>query len=479
VHPARALSYARAHRGKFVTELKSFLHFPSVSSQPERSGDIRKCADWLAQHLKGAGLDRVRIIPTAGNPIVYASWLRAPGRPTLLIYGHYDVLPGEPLSEWHTPPFTPTLKNDNLHARGASDDKGQLFSHVKALESYLKTTRSLPVNVKCIFEGEEEIGSPHLTSFIARNKRALRADAALISDTRMLAPDRPAISYAQRGGLRAELAVKGPPHDLHSGNFGGAVHNPLQALCEMIARLHDPHGRVAIPGFYDDVRRWDGQERAFMERTGPTDEQILQDAKVERGWGESGFNLYERTTIRPALTVNGMAGGHQGPGAKSIIPAQAIAKLSFRLVPDQDPRKVARLFREHIKRITPPAVRSSVRMFSAIEPALVDRNHPAVRAAALAYQRGFGASPVFLRSGGSIPVVNTFQKILGIPAVLMGFGLPEDHIHSPNENFHLPNFYNAIATSIWYLAIAAKLRGVQRVEERTELTLPRARVITR
>jgi acetylornithine deacetylase/succinyl-diaminopimelate desuccinylase-like protein len=472
-----ALKYAQTRRATFVSELSKFVRFPSVSSQYERAGDVRKCAAWLARHLQGVGLDRVRIIPTDGNPIVYASWLRAPGRPTLIIYGHYDVLPGEPLKEWHTPPFTPTLKNHNLHARGASDDKGQLFSHVKAIESYLKTTNSLPVNVKCIFEGEEEIGSPHLTSFIARNTRALHADAAVISDTRMLAPDRPAISYAQRGGLRAELVVKGPPHDLHSGNFGGAVHNPLQALSEMITRLHDAQGRVAIPDFYDDVRLWNEKERAFMQRTGPTDDQILQDAKVERGWGEAGFNLYERTTIRPALTVNGIAGGHQGPGAKSIIPAQATAKLSFRLVPDQDPKKVARLFREHIERITPPTVRSSIRIFSPIEPALVDRHHPAVRAAALAYQKGFGASPVFLRSGGSIPVVNTFQKILGVPVVLMGFGLPDDHIHSPNENFHLPNFYNAIATSIWYMAIAAKLRG-KRVEPRTELTIPRSRVIT-
>jgi acetylornithine deacetylase/succinyl-diaminopimelate desuccinylase-like protein len=478
VHPARALSYARAHRGKFVEELKRFLRFPSVSSQPDRAGDVRNCAAWLARHLKSVGLDCVRIIPTNGNPIVYASWLRASGRPTLIIYGHYDVLPGEPLREWHTPPFTPTLKNQNLHARGASDDKGQLFSHIKAIESYLKTTNSLPVNVKCIFEGEEEIGSPHLTSFIARNKRPLRANAAVISDTRMLAPDRPAISYAQRGGLRAELVIKGPPHDLHSGNFGGAVHNPLQALCEMISRLHDAHGRVAIPGFYEDVRRWDDEERAFMERTGPTNEQILRDAKMERGWGESGFNLYERTTIRPALTVNGMTGGHQGTGAKSIVPAQAIAKLSFRLVPDQDPQKIARVFREHVERITPPAVRSSVRIFSPIEPALVDRQHSAVRAAALAYKQGFGASPVFIRSGGSIPVVNTFQKILGVPAVLMGFGLPEDHIHSPNENFHLPVFYNAIATSIWYLAIVANLRSVRRTEPQTKLAIQRSRIIT-
>jgi len=465
----RPLSYARARRKKFVSELNEFLRFPSVSSQPTRADDVKRCAHWLAQHLQGIGLDQVRVIPTRRHPIVYASWQHAPERPTLIIYGHYDVLPGEPLREWRTPPFTPTLKGENLHARGAADDKGQLFSHIKALESYLKTGHVLPVNVKCIFEGEEEIGSPHLTSFIIKNRRALRGDAAVISDTRMLAPDRPAISYAQRGGLRAELVIKGPPQELHSGNFGGAVLNPLQALCEIIARLHDEHGRVAIPGFYDDVRRWGEEERAFMARTGPSDEQILQDAKVDRGWGEAGFSLYERTTIRPALTLNGMTGGHQGPGSKSIIPAQAIAKLSFRLVPDQRPQIIAQLFRDHIERITPPAVRSSVRTFSAIEPALVDRSHPAVQAAAFAYKRGFGAAPVFLRSGGSIPVVNTFQEILGIPAVLMGFGLPDDHIHAPNEKFHLPNFYKAVETSIWYLAVAAKLRrGVKGMQKHAD-----------
>jgi acetylornithine deacetylase/succinyl-diaminopimelate desuccinylase-like protein len=463
--PHRALGYARAGRNKFVSELKEFLRFPSVSSQPQHANDLKKCAHWLANHLQRIGLQRVRMFPTKGHPIVCAAWQHDPARPTVLIYGHYDVLPGEPLREWRTPPFHPTVLDNNLHGRGASDDKGQLFSHIKAIESYLRTSRALPVNLKCIFEGEEEIGSPHLTSFIVRNKQALRADAAVISDTRMLAPDRPAISYAQRGGLRAEVEVTGPPHELHSGNFGGAVHNPLQALCEIIARLCDAHGRVAIPGFYDDVRDWGEKERGFMERTGPADEQILRDAKVEQGWGESGFSLYERTTIRPALTLNGMAGGHYGAGAKSIIPARALAKLSFRLVPNQDPRKIARLFRAHIERLTPPAVRCSVRTFSAIKPALVDRNHPAVRAAAFAYKKGFGALPVFLRSGGSIPVVTTFQEVLGCPAVLMGFGLPDDHIHGPNEKFYLPNFYNAIATSIWYLAVAAKLPTALRIQQ--------------
>jgi acetylornithine deacetylase/succinyl-diaminopimelate desuccinylase-like protein len=472
--PHRALAHARNRRETFVSELKEFLRFPSVSSQPNRAGDIKNCAKWLARHLRDVGFQHVRVIPTRGNPIVYASWRLARSRqqtksaPTVLIYGHFDVLPGEPTTHWRTPPFVPTIKGSDLYGRGASDDKGQLFCHIKAIESYLKTSHALPVNVKCIFEGEEEIGSPHLTSFIERNRRALRADMAVISDTRMLAHDRPAISYAQRGGLRAEVVIKGPSHELHSGNFGGAVHNPLQALCEMVAALHDVHGRVAIPGFYDDVRNWSDKERTFMARSGPSDGQILQFATVEQSWGEPGFSLYERTTIRPALTLNGMAGGHHGTGFKGILPTHAIAKLSFRLVPDQNPQKIEQLFREHVARITPAAVQCSVRTFSAIESALVDRNHPAIQAASIAYEKGFGSRPVFIRSGGSIPVVSMFQQILGCPTVLMGFGLPDDRAHGPNEKFHLPNFHKGVATSIWYLAVAAKLRGTTRTPSRQD-----------
>jgi acetylornithine deacetylase/succinyl-diaminopimelate desuccinylase-like protein len=454
--PHRALDYARGGRAKFVSELTTFLRFPSVSSQPERAADIRKCAGWLARHLRGIGLDQVRVISTRGNPIVFASWRRARGRPTLIIYGHYDVLPGEPLDEWHTPPFTPTLRNNILHARGAADDKGQLFSHIKAIESYLKTNRTLPVNVICIFEGEEEIGSPNLAPFIERNRHSLSASAAVISDTRMLSAERPAISYAQRGGLRAEVEVFGPAQELHSGAFGGAVHNPALALCDMVAGLHDDQGRVAIPGFYSDVRVWSEKERDYMARSGPSDQEILRAAKVERGWGESGYSLYEVTTIRPDVSVNGIVGGHTGHGIKGVIPARALAKISFRLVPDQRPEKVAQLFRDHIARLTPPTVRSAVRTISPIHPMLINRRHPAVQAARLAYKKGFGVPAVFVRSGGSIPVVHTFQNVLGIPAVLMGFGLPDDNIHGPNEKFHLSIFYKAIETSIWYLALASR-----------------------
>ena len=445
-----------------------FLSFPSVSSQPERAGDLKNCAVWLARHLKSIGLDHVRVIPTKRNPIVYASWRRAHGLPTLIIYGHYDVLPGEPLSEWRTPPFTPTLKNNILYARGAADDKGQLFSHVKAIESYLKTDGALPVNVICIFEGEEEVGSPNLAPFVERNRRALRAVAAVISDTRMMSVDQPAISYAQRGGLRAEIEVHGPPQELHSGAFGGAVHNPAMALCGMVAGLHDDRGRVAIPRFYDDVREWGEKERDCMARSGPADEEILRDAKVEEGWGEPGYSLYERTTIRPDLSVNGIVGGHTGHGAKGVIPASALAKVSFRLVPDQDPDRIAQLLRDHIARVTPSTVSSIVRTMSPIHPALICRRHPAVQAASQAYRKAFGKPAVFIRSGGSIPVVHTFQNALGIPAVLMGFGLPDDHIHGPNEKFHMSIFYKAVETCVWYLALASELEHAVRKQHRRE-----------
>ena len=452
----RAIAYAGLRRQRFVSELEEFLRFRSVSSEPKCVGDVAACAHWLARHLRRIGLEKVRLIRTPGHPIVYASGRRSSRVPTLLIYGHYDVVPVEPLAQWETPPFTPTIKGRDICARGACDDKGQLFCHVKALDCFLRTHRALPLNVKCIFEGEEEIGSVHLLPFVERHKASLRADAAVISDTKMQGPDRPAISYAQRGGLRAEIEVCGPEQDLHSGTFGGAVLNPVQALCEIIARLHDERGRIAIPGFYDDVHDWSGAEREYMARVGPTDDKILREAHVKQGWGERGYTAYERTTIRPALTLNGISGGHTGKGVKGVVPAKAIAKLSFRLVPDQDPEKIARLFREHIPRISPSAVQCSVRLEAPTRPVVTDREHPAVRTAAVACEKAFGAAAVFLRSGGSIPVASAFQQALGVPVVLMGFGLPDDRIHGPNEKFHLPNFYRGIETSIWYMTLAAR-----------------------
>jgi acetylornithine deacetylase/succinyl-diaminopimelate desuccinylase-like protein len=470
---SRALEYAESRRSNFLAQLKHFVRFPTVSSQHEHAQDLKKCAVWLANHLRQVGLDSVRIVPTPRHPLVYGEWKRAPDRPTVLIYGHYDVLPADPLDEWHSPPFEPTVRGDDLYGRGACDDKGQVFTHLKALEAYLRTERALPVNVKCVIEGEEEIDSPNLAPLVARNKRALRANVALLSDSQMLAPSRPAITYAQRGALRLELDVRGPKQDLHSGNFGGAIHNPLQALCEMIAALHDRDGRVAIPGFYHRVRPWTANERASMRRTGPSDAQILHAAGAEKGWGERGYSLYERSTLRPALTVNGILGGYQGLGVKAVIPARALAKLSFRLVPDQDPGDVDRLFRRHIARLTPRSVRSAVRTLSSAKPALMNPNHPSMRAAVLACRKGFGATPAFLRIGGSIPAVGIFQEFLGIPSVHIGLALPDDRIHAPNEKFHLPNFYKGIATSIWFLAAIGALRrpGVETREEDAEWSL--------
>ena len=462
-----SIRYALQNRGRFVAELKDFIRFPTVSAQPEHAGDLKKCAKWLADHLHWIGLKNVRVIPTAGHPIVYADWLQQPALPTVLIYGHYDVQPPDPLEEWHSPPFEPVVRGEQLYGRGASDDKGQLFTHIKALEAYLKTERMLPVNVRCIFEGEEEIGSPNLTGFLKRNKKALNADVAVMSDTRMLAPDRPALTYAMRGALSVEVEIHGAAQDLHSGNYGGAIHNPLQALCEIVGGLHDREGRIMISGFYERVRKWSNEERMMMARSGPTDENILRDAKAKVGWGEAGYSLYERTTIRPALTVNGITGGYQGPGSKAVIPARAVAKLNFRLVPDQDPFEIDELFRKHIARVTPNTVTSEVRTTLTAQPALIDRSHPALRAAAVAYRAGFGRAPAFLRSGGSIPIVNTIQEIFGIPTVLMGFALPDDRMHAPNEKFHLPNFRHGITTSIHFLnEIAHTFVGTERIRHK-------------
>jgi acetylornithine deacetylase/succinyl-diaminopimelate desuccinylase-like protein len=448
-----ALAYTQSKRARFVSELKEFIRFPTVSAQPQHAKDLTICAGWLADHLKRVGLEHTEVIPTHRHPIVYADWRHAPpGAPTILIYGHYDVQPAEPLAEWRSPPFEPVVRGQDIFGRGASDNKGQMFAHVKAIESFLKTAGPLPVNVMCLFEGEEEIGSPNLASFLAANRSGLLADCAVVSDTQIPSPSRPAITYALRGGLSVELEARGPQRELHSGVFGGAVHNPLQALCEIVAQLHDGWGRITIPGFYDRVRHWDAEERAYMRQVGPSDARMLRDASATNPWGESGYSLYERTTIRPALTASGVVGGYQGPGVKAAIPTCAVAKLNFRLVPDQDPREIDRLFREYVARITPPGVRTGIRTSMRANPALVDRTHPAIVAAARAYHQALGAPTIFLRNGGTIPVVNLIHEILGIPVVLMGFGLPDDRIHGPNETFHLPNFHKGIETSIRFLA---------------------------
>lgn len=457
-HQPAAPAYARAHRARFLSGLCDFIRLPSVSSQPERAAEVRRCARWLAGAMRDIGLDGVSIVPTGGHPLVTGGWLGAPGQPTVLLYGHYDVQPAEPLAAWQSPPFQPAVRGGSLYGRGASDDKGPLFAHLCAIRSYLDGGGWLPVNVLCLFDGEEEIGSPHLSQFLQGWHGLRRVNAVLVSDTRMLGPERPAITYALRGTLGLEVEVRGPPDDRHSGAFGGAIANPAQALSVILAGLHDRQGRIRVPGFYDRVRPVALAERAAMAAAGPADAELLRAAGVRGGWGEPGYSLYERTTIRPALTINGLTAGHQGPGGKGIIPARALAKLSVRLVPDQRPAEAERLLRRRIAALTPPGVRTEVRAGRAAVPVLLERRNTVMRAAATAYRAGFGRAPVYVRSGGTIPAVGLLRQATSAPIVLMGFALPDDRMHAPNERFHLPTFFRAIDTSIAFLAAMRRRR---------------------
>lgn len=446
--------YVRANQSRFLAELLDLLRIPSISTQPEHKPDVERAAAWLRDQLLAAGFPHADILPTAGHPVVYAEWLPAgPHAPTILIYGHYDVQPPDPLDEWRTPPFEPTIVGDDLFARGASDDKGQLYTHLKAIEAFQATAGAPPVNVKCIFEGEEEIGSPNLELFVRQHAELLAADVAVISDADILSKDLPSIVYALRGMAYVEVEVTGPDHDLHSGIYGGAVLNPNNALCAMIARLHDTPGHVAIPGFYDQVRDLDPDERAELARI-PFDRAAwLREAGVETDWGEPDYTIVERATARPTLDVNGIWGGYTQPGAKTVLPGRACAKISMRLVPDQEPAQIVQMLRDYLAHIAPPAVTVQVRDLHSGRPAIVGRDSPAMQAARRAYAAVFGQEPVFVRSGGSIPVVATFQQVLGIETILMGFGLPDDRLHSPNEKFHLPNFYKGIETLIHFLRL--------------------------
>jgi len=452
----QAVAYLRGAGERFVDDLAAFVRFPSVSAQPAHAVDIERCALWLADHLRTIGLEHVRIARTRGHPIVQADWLHAPRRDTVLIYGHYDVQPAEPLGKWVSSPFEPAVRGNELYGRGASDDKGQLFVHVKAIESYLRSGGSLPVNVKCLFEGEEEIGSPNLAEFVAAHRHELVAQCAVLSDTPILAPDRPAITYGLRGGLSMELEIATLEHDLHSGNFGGAVHNAIQVLSDVLASLHDKNGRIAIADFYDRVLAVSSAERTYLQRNGPSDWELLRSAGGVRAAGEPGYTAYERTAIRPALSITGIQGGYSGPGVKAVIPARASAKLNFRLVPQQEPDEIERLFRTHVGRVISPSVRFRIRTGLSARPVLLRWDHSVMRAAASAYQSSFDQLPVLIRSGGTIPVAALLQDVLRIPTVLMGFALPDDRMHAPNERFRLPMFFRGIKTSIQFLAEMSK-----------------------
>jgi len=446
---AQPLSYARqsTQHCRWLAELGQLLAFPSVSALPEQRQDLAAAADWLARHLASLGLHDPRVLPgpCGGAPSVYADWLGAPGRPTLLCYGHYDVQPAGPRGEWASPPFRATRQGHHLVARGASDDKGQLFIHLKAIESYLATDGRLPLNIKVWLEGEEELGSPNLVAFLDREAMRLRADAVLVSDTEMPAPHQPSIVYGLRGQLALDIDVQSARHDLHSGRYGGAVLNPLQVLCELVAGLHDSRGRITVSGMYTRVRTVEADERQRLRRQRRFDQDLT-------GWGEPGYSAFERTIIRPALIVQGIAGGNTGSASPAVIPRRAQARLSVRLVPDQEPAEIGRLLVRHLTAAAPRAVRLQATVAGGSRPVLVSPRHPAMRAAARAVRAAWGVPPVLTRSGGTIPIVDQLHRRLGVPVVLMGFGLPGDNIHAANERLSLPHFFRGIETIVRFFA---------------------------
>ena len=449
-----AVQHARSHREQHLAELKELLSIPSISAQPNHRPDIQSAAAWLAEHFKSIGLARAGVHATPGHPIVLAEWLGAgPDRPTLLIYGHYDVQPVDPIDLWQSDPFKPVVRGDNLYARGASDDKGQIMAHVKAVECLMRTAGGLPVNVKFLVEGEEEIGGPSLDPFIEAHKPELAAEVALISDSHMPRPDLPAIVYGLRGLSYIQVEVTGPAGDLHSGSFGGAIYNPIQALAEMIASLKDRDGRITMPGFYDRVRPLDVDERQALAEAPFDGEKFRREAGVAETWGEKGYTTLEQITARPTLEVNGIWCGYQGEGSNTVLPSKAYAKISCRLVADQDYHEISRLLGEHLRRIAPPQVRVETKALHGGHGILIDRNAPPMKVAAAALEEAFGSRPAFIREGGSIPVVASLKHMLGLDTVLMGLGLSDDNLHAPNEKFYLPNFYRGIEASIHFMSL--------------------------
>jgi acetylornithine deacetylase/succinyl-diaminopimelate desuccinylase-like protein len=448
----KIIAYAEEHQNEYVRDLVEYLTIPSVSAQPEHERDVKYAALWLSEHLRDIGL-RADVMETGGHPVVYAEWTHSdPYRPTVLIYGHYDVQPAEPFDLWNSEPFVPAIRAGRLWARGASDNKGQHMAHIKAVESFLKHQGTLPVNVKFLIEGEEEIGGVHLGAFVAAHQELLACDVVMISDSSLLAPNQPTLVYALRGLVYFEVEARSAMHDLHSGTYGGNVQNPAMALAQILAGLKDAEGRVRVPGFYDEVRALTDAERAELARI-PIDEAAIKaESGVEQTFGEPEFTVAERMGVRPTLEINGLWSGYTGPGAKTVLPATAHAKISCRLVPYQDPEAVYTAVTEYMHRIAPPGVALMFKVLQAgVRGTLIDRTAPQVQAAVRAAQATYGNMPYFVAEGGSIPVVNDFQAVLNKPIVLLGFGLPDENLHAPNENFALDCFTKGIEASIRFM----------------------------
>ncbi len=438
-------TYIESNKQRFLDELFVLLKIPSVSADSSYKEDVLKAADFVAEKLIEAGADHVEVCQTGGFPVVYAEKITDPEKPTVLVYGHYDVQPADPIELWHTPPFEPVIRDGKIFARGSCDDKGQFYMHIKAFELMIRT-ETLPCNVKFMIEGEEEVGSANLDMFIKGNRDKLKADVVLISDTSMISLENPSLETGLRGLSYVEIEVTGPNRDLHSGVYGGAVANPATILCGLIASLHDINNHITIPGFYDDVVALTEPERAELNIAPFSEEEYKNDLGVEELWGEKGYTSIEHTGIRPTLEVNGIWGGYTGEGAKTVLPSKASAKISMRLVPNQSSEKITRLFREHIERIAPKSVKVKITPHHGGEPVVTPTDSPAFKAAGKAIEESFGKKPIPTRGGGSIPIVALFEKELGIKTVLMGFGLDSDNLHSPNEKFDVANFFKGIET---------------------------------
>ena len=450
------INYLKDNFDAYLDELKDYIRIPSISTLDTHKDKMVECAGYVAKQFESAGMEKVKIFPTERHPLVYGEWLKQPGKPTVLIYGHYDVQPVDPIELWVSDPFEPRIEDGKIYARGANDNKGQNFVHLKAVEAFMKVTGSLPVNVKFLFEGEEEIGSESLAEFLKTEQELLKCDCIMISDTSMYAPNVPTITYGLRGLLYMEVEVTAANRDLHSGSFGGAVANPINELAKMISKLHDKKGKIAIPNFYKNVQLPSKQERENFKKLKFSDKAYAKDLVVKELSGEKGFTTLERLWVRPSLDCNGIIGGFTEKGAKTVLPSKAMAKISMRLVPNQDPEKIAKEFAKFFKSISPESVTTVVRKLHFGPPAVAPLDSAGINAASNALAKAFGKKTVFTREGGSIPIVVDFMKQLKAPAVMMGLGLDSDDIHSPNEHFRLENFEKGLHSAAYFLDELAK-----------------------